>query len=434
MAKAIKAIQCPKCGSVNKVEIKPDFFRCSNCNTEYYLDNDDITINHNYNYSNTPYAPIQPPQHTKRVAAIVAGVAVAVLTLGIVMPLIFNKKTGSTAVQAIQQSNYRWWSKDDIVYIGSDQKPILVLLGQRDYIGSGHDNEKGKYAGFYDLLTMKELNLQRLSNIPEADIEDVKIRRFANGDIYAIANKTIIFKVNKSSMKVEDVTKTLVASQPEFVSGIANAEFTYEDAGDGFNLINNEGKNLYFYPLVNRVYTKEELSAAKDKLAEREPGAKTKTYFSFSNYGSDFPEEKLQLIKHVQKDNLNGPLELPRFQWNSNKKFGGEEEKTLLYWDADLVISMKDLTPGRSYFEPKVLYSDAEYVLINFNATPADNALTSVQCLNAETGAVVFTTAMTKNENFINAIRYKDGFIIKSYTFILVLDKQGKLVKRQDLL
>lgn len=49
MAKDIKIIQCPKCGSTDKTEIKPGFFKCNNCNTEYYLNADNIKINDIYN-------------------------------------------------------------------------------------------------------------------------------------------------------------------------------------------------------------------------------------------------------------------------------------------------------------------------------------------------------------------------------------------------
>ena len=48
MAKTIKAIICPKCGSNQNTEIKLDYYRCNSCKTEYFLDNDDVNINHNY--------------------------------------------------------------------------------------------------------------------------------------------------------------------------------------------------------------------------------------------------------------------------------------------------------------------------------------------------------------------------------------------------
>src|ERR1700748_3249161 len=39
MATEITAIQCPKCGSTAKTEIRPYDYRCSSCGTEYFLDN-----------------------------------------------------------------------------------------------------------------------------------------------------------------------------------------------------------------------------------------------------------------------------------------------------------------------------------------------------------------------------------------------------------
>lgn len=53
MAKEIKAIKCPNCGSVNKIELKPDFYKCSSCQTEYFLDDNDVNINYNHNFNNS---------------------------------------------------------------------------------------------------------------------------------------------------------------------------------------------------------------------------------------------------------------------------------------------------------------------------------------------------------------------------------------------
>lgn len=56
MAKEIKVIKCPQCGSTAKTELKPDFYRCNNCHTEYFLDDNDVTINYNHNYNhNLPF-------------------------------------------------------------------------------------------------------------------------------------------------------------------------------------------------------------------------------------------------------------------------------------------------------------------------------------------------------------------------------------------
>ena len=84
MAKEIKAIKCPQCGSTAKTEIKPDVYRCVNCQTEYYLDDDDITVNynHNHNYSYANSNPALGAQKTKLFIAI-ATIVFVILTISI---------------------------------------------------------------------------------------------------------------------------------------------------------------------------------------------------------------------------------------------------------------------------------------------------------------------------------------------------------------
>ena len=51
MTKKIKPIKCPQCGSEKYDEIGEEKFRCRNCGTEFFLDNDDININVNHHYN-----------------------------------------------------------------------------------------------------------------------------------------------------------------------------------------------------------------------------------------------------------------------------------------------------------------------------------------------------------------------------------------------
>ena len=53
MAKEINAIKYPDCCSVTKIELKPDFYKCSSCQTEYFLDDNDVNINYNHNFNNS---------------------------------------------------------------------------------------------------------------------------------------------------------------------------------------------------------------------------------------------------------------------------------------------------------------------------------------------------------------------------------------------
>ena len=55
MSKRIKVIKCPHCGSTKVKETRPDLLtKCEACSTDFFLDDDDININHRY---------IAPQQH-----------------------------------------------------------------------------------------------------------------------------------------------------------------------------------------------------------------------------------------------------------------------------------------------------------------------------------------------------------------------------------
>ena len=74
MAKSIKAIECPKCGSTQKTAVRPDTFRYESCGTEYYLDNDDINVNYTVRQP-APTSPAPGLTGTRR-AVVVGAVAV----------------------------------------------------------------------------------------------------------------------------------------------------------------------------------------------------------------------------------------------------------------------------------------------------------------------------------------------------------------------
>ena len=48
MPKHIKALKCPQCGSTRATLIREDHYRCDSCSTEFFLDSDEITIQHKH--------------------------------------------------------------------------------------------------------------------------------------------------------------------------------------------------------------------------------------------------------------------------------------------------------------------------------------------------------------------------------------------------
>ena len=52
MSIKIRPIKCPNCGSEKHDQLNEKLYRCKNCGTEYFLDDDDITVHvkHDFNY------------------------------------------------------------------------------------------------------------------------------------------------------------------------------------------------------------------------------------------------------------------------------------------------------------------------------------------------------------------------------------------------
>ncbi|ALM47833.1 hypothetical protein AMR72_02315 [Flavobacterium psychrophilum] len=432
MAREIKAIQCPKCGSTQKVEIRTDYYRCTNCDTEYFLDDDDITITHNVNYNpaHTGHIPLKRP-------AAVIGVVFLIIIIGFLLTFWLTGSSSESPDTMVgigkPDTEYSWRDHDVVAFTDENNMPILLMFGQRD-ITTGDDTSKSaKYAIYYDFLSGKEIKAERFE-IPKAERENFVFKTFTNGDTYAIVNNMLLYKLDKRSMSLKPVT-ALHKEHPELAAGIADYDFINENYGDGMKLLTNDGKNYSYFPIANVVYDKDQVRQAERSLSIKDPKAKTRTFLDFSLASTSFPDEKIQLYKWAQKDNLGGPNDWTYFEWSSYYGHNGKLIKQPFRGTGDLLIDYKDLTPGRLYFSPKMLYYDKDYILISMNTTAGKNAKVALQCLDAKTGEIVFTYPFNEDVYLDeNAIRYKDGFVAFSGMFAVAVDMEGKLVKEFKLL
>lgn len=455
MAKSIKAIECPKCGSTQKTEVRPDTFRCEGCNTEYFLDNDDINVN----YTVRQHAPVPAPGAPlagKSRAVVVGAVAVSALLLAGGMRSLFHREpvvyypvaaSGGTVVAGDpdaarkQPITYTWGSNETTLYPGAGGRPERVMIGNQTYSGAGMFKDS-LVAIFYDASTGTELRSQPLPQPAGSSSLGITLRRFADGAMYALLNKTTVYQLDPLSHRVEDVSQRLFRGQPELASGVASVEFISENQGDGFNVFTNDGRTLSYYPLIHKVYGKEEVYAAQTGFESLRPGSPAKTAFTFSTKGLSYPEDKLQLIKYQFRDNIGGPKDKPDFEWGDD--YGGSG----IFTDADphrkvlttpaamrksRVLSYSDFTPGRLYFNPGVRYYDADLVLITFRPTAAENSPLTVQALDARTAAIRFTLPLPDaNGSLDQALRTKTGFVLGGDHDTYVIGQEGRLLKHLD--
>lgn len=453
MAKSIKAIECPKCGSTQKTAVRPDVFRCDSCGTEYYLDNDDININYTVRQQ-VPATPPTPALTGTRRAIVVGAVAVAALLMTGGLRSLFHHDpvvyypvaasngavvAGSPNEITKQPSTYTWGSDETTLYLGAGGRPERVIIGSRSYSGVFKDS---LFASFYEASSGAELRSQPLPRVAGKASPSFALRQFANGAMYAVLNKSIVYQLDPTTHRVEDVSQRLFRSQPELASGVASVEFVGEDYGDGFTVFTNDGRTLSYYPLIHKVYGKDEVYAAQTGFESLRPGSPTKTAFTFSSKSMSYPEEKLQLIKYQYRDNGGGPKDAPEFEWEDD--YGGSgiftsadpHRKVLTTSGAmkkSRVLSFTDFTPNRLYFNPGVRYQDADYVLITFRPTAAENSPLTLQCLHARTAAIVFTLPLPDaNGSLDQALRTSTGFVLGGDHDTYVVSQDGRLLKHLD--
>ncbi|MBG8555272.1 hypothetical protein [Hymenobacter guriensis] len=442
MAKAIKAIECPKCGSTQKALVSPEVFRCENCGTEYFLDNDDININ----YTVRQVAPPAGPAPKLRVLAGVVAVVALLLVFGARQLFtrdapqpVFVASVPAAPAEEEKSSKFSFSSREALLYLAPTQKPVLFQVGTRSYDGETQDSS---YAVFADATTGAALKSVPVPIPPSASSPDFDLKQFSNGDLYLIANKTAVYRVDKAANSLKEVTKPLFQGQPKLTSGIATVEAGDDDYGDYFALFTNDGRNLMYFPLIHQVYTQDDFYEARHGFSTLQPRAPTKTAFIFSRKSTTYPEDKIQLIKYQYRDNGGGARDLPRFEWSDD--YGGSG----IFTDADphvkrlitpyelkeaRVLSYADFTPGRLYFDPSLLYADADYVLISFKPTASPTIPVSVQCLDARTGAIRFTQPLAASDSPDRAIRYAQGFALQDGHQTYTLSLIGQLQKHSEL-
>ncbi len=342
------------------------------------------------------------------------------------MPSGPSSGSGNTSVTDNGSWDYSWGGEH--LYLSGDNRPILFTIGTRIYYT---DKTKSKdYIAFYDVAKGAQLKLVPMPGASlmthEHGNTDISYSQFSNGDMYIIADHSVISRIKKGSLTLEDVTQSLFEDQRELASGIAKVDFANDrnnNNSEELNLFTNDGKNYFYFPLLKKLYTKETVPETLSPIKTPSIGNVLKTGFDFSNQADyDHTEIGATLVAYQymgKKDALAIPI--PRytpFYWTDEKSL---KEKG--------VLSHKDFTPGRNYFEQGLLYFDDDYVLICYKQTPAGSAVRYLQCLNAHTGAIVFTTRLDTMYPPDQCVRYSGGFAMLNNAEVYNVTLSGKITK-----
>ena len=450
MAKQIKALKCPHCGSVKKQEIKDDHYICNNCGTEYFLDNDDINVNINHRYGgNKNTLDSLDPKHKKIILIGILGFLVFTL-LPILSSTLFNEKSKSTNyVNTALKSRHTDYIQDFIVYKSSTKKqPVIMFLIERRYFNT--ENKNREYIiRFYDYIREKVIHEEILTNWTSDNY--LRYRIFSNGKYYINGYKhNRIYQINTERNILDDVTDKLVGHVSEFASGIATIDFTSDKDGDGFKIMTNNGHEYFYYPLANKLYSDySEFMKAQEGLSSLLPNATESIHYIFSEKSGDYPQEKIQLIKFWYKQNPGYPIELPfshQVKWTkvydySNQSGSGSSLYEKKLFKDSRITKYLDLTPKRLYFDAKIVYYDSTNLYITGypNANPESDPF--IQKIDTKSGEVLWShTEKNLGNNPLSNSKFHgfDGGLAYDYHAydnnkrtrkIVIFGDDGKIIK-----
>ena len=364
MAKTIRPILCPQCGSPQHTPLGSGLFRCAACQTEYFLDSDDVTVNVRHHYAPVGASPVGRPPLSwgQRVAIGLCGLVGVGAVVWLVLLIAQPHQPFKAAIPVAQPIFYL----THYLYADAQHQPVYVTL-RTDAPRWGSDSTTWT-AVFFDPRTGRVRRGQELLPLGR-HLDDHRYvwHTFPNGQVYLLGNEHL-YRIEARADQLTEVTQTLLAHVPAASSGVAQAEF--DTAKEALRLLTNDGKTLYFLPATGQVF------ADGEAFSRAAQAAQAPRYFS---------------LEQPYEPGLNdAPYQLLRYRAGAPPL---------------------DLTNGRRFFEPRILYQAADALLIDAAPTARPNGPHLVLRLDVNTGRVLWSRRLSPY-SFEDAVRTADGFAL----------------------
>ncbi|MEO5911394.1 MAG: hypothetical protein ABIP95_10930 [Pelobium sp.] len=361
MAKNIKAIKCPNCGSVKKTEIKPDYFVCKNCDTEYYLDNDDININ----IRHTPNPTFDKLPNVKKTVAIAMGAIVLfILLINFLIPSGVNKQSTFKA----EKENYSHNSSNDFVFKNTVTNEAVLMRIATEGIreSNGNYDYVNTHIEFVDPVNKKIIRDQLLFDHTRR-LDNLSYSFYVSMDqnIYLICSTPLIFKLDTKNNKFVDCTKTIFENHSELTIGVAKVE-AYQSR-PYWAILSNDGVNYEYFPAGDQIIS------AKDYKSSNELSRA-------STMQNKFLIKDNQLVKSISVD-----------EWNRSETVPLNENKRL--------------------FEGKINLQNSNSLIISTKTNANDSSPTMLQSIAINTGETLWTLP-GKQISYRNMCTCKQGFAV----------------------
>lgn len=447
MAKQIKIIKCPNCSSIEKTEVKPDYYRCENCNTEYFLDSDDININIKH-HGTKESSPFRHPMLKLIGASLITTIIVTFITIllkdkpstppsietirNVQNNLPSNTTTPQNSENVIKAASYSkkniYCSMENV----ADKLYVISLQSRKDNLSANQ-----YYFVAHELLENKQIQEQKITDIisNKSNLAEWNIEDFSTDKTYFISNKNSIYLLDKKNYTLTNVTHSLLKNHAQYQAGIASINISRTTYGNALHILTNDGKKLYYYPLSDRVYIdNSEFYMGANRQEAKPIDTSEQLMYSFAHYY----QEDYKLIKYtfISPDGKN------HLEPRSSKVGKAKLDSDGYHEDADsaydmlnnsnldiTILSHQNLTPGRLYFSPSILYFDKNYLIIKTKVSAAPGAGYNYQQLNVNTGEVIWT--LSDSVIKINEIvPYQDKLIVKNdCDNYAIINKSGRIEK-----
>lgn len=446
MAKQLKAIKCPQCGSPQKTLVKEDQYICQSCETEYFLDNDDIHIHvkyHNLEQQSQPQRSDSRP-----IIKIYLGVAIGLTIVCVVLFSLLSRSPTTRIVTITQPADKLKVDAEMCFPLLDTQKNIFFSLvakqrGAADDPQESEDPEAGYFAVFTDLNSNKVIKESRIDFHSKVNRFSItmgrgwKQRQFEDGNIYLILNQRELFRLNPDSLSIDPVSPEFFSRHNEFQSGIATIGFTPENNESGFNILTNDGGSIFYYPIVDKAYVHDEIYSARRFMNSLLKKHKEKVAYQFIGIWTTSNQDRIELLKIIYQDNIGGPkYTINKLKWadeydDKSRNHVGPTRK-IKDQEEHRIVSFKSLTDAdRTYFSPSVFYYDEKNLFIKVQANASPDAEYNLQKIDTNTGAVIWAIPA---KNMTEMYPLGDGFLIKKSCHDLSeIDAQGQIKNTHTL-
>lgn len=419
MAKKIKAIKCPQCGSTKQKKLDNEHFECLNCGSNYILDSDDITINHNYNYNNdnTLAAPVN-----KKVLGIVFFVAFLVL-LGLGLSGVFSRNNSDPVSVVFNKIS---WQNETVSQVFTDRNEIikLFIVGTAGAGKSNTDDKNNKklYWSVYNVSSGKTEQIEHFTNIGENfSKEDIVLKSLNDGSIYFVFKKAQVYQYNIDLNSLVYLNTDLETTIPQLKSGIASIEVN--SSYNCLDMVSNTGSKISYFPSTKLQIPNLENGSAM-------PNAVLQTKYTVSNSNPNY------LIQYQAMQQIGYPaFTQPVF----NLTFNHQEEPvniTVSSRDTErALIKNYTIIPTKTRMHKLLLLgNNQDNVAIAYKDNIREGEKYNIQMLDAK-GTVKWNlkSGMIFIDHFNSILSSKNELLITANNAFYLIGNDGKIQKKSNL-